>query len=141
MKSTRKFAINHTAATMLRQTQQPCGCLTSQRSVTKSKSGQKLVKLGSFCRVLGNLETICFRDAINRHLITTIHRAFLRIANAYISFGSRPHTRLASLRGTKQSRKEAPTLDCFVVPPCNDAKRRSVKRLKRRHKNNGDTPK
>ena len=32
-------------------------------------------------------------------------------------------TRFASLRGTKQSRQEALTLDCFVVPPRNDAKR------------------
>ena len=31
-----------------------------------------------------------------------------------------------SLRGTKQSRKQAEPLDCFVVPPRNDAKRRKL---------------
>ena len=31
-----------------------------------------------------------------------------------------------SLRGTKQSRKQAEPLDCFVVPPRNDAKRRQL---------------
>ncbi|MCR5658150.1 MAG: hypothetical protein K6G25_02355 [Bacteroidales bacterium] len=31
-----------------------------------------------------------------------------------------------SLRGTKQSRKQAEPLDCFIVPPRNDAKRRKL---------------
>ena len=31
-----------------------------------------------------------------------------------------------SLRGTKQSRKQVDSLDCFVVPPRNDAKRRKL---------------
>jgi len=32
-------------------------------------------------------------------------------------------TRFASLRGTKQSRQQFFFMDCFVVPPRNDAKR------------------
>ena len=34
-----------------------------------------------------------------------------------------------SLRGTKQSRKQVDSLDCFVVPPRNDAKRRKLSPL------------
>ncbi len=34
--------------------------------------------------------------------------------------------RFTSLRGTKQSRQKAYSLDCFVVPPRNDAKRRKT---------------
>jgi len=35
-------------------------------------------------------------------------------------------TSVPSLRGTKQSRKQVEPLDCFVVPPRNDAKRRKL---------------
>jgi len=42
--------------------------------------------------------------------------------------GLRPHTRFASLRGTKQSRHSILGLDCFVVPPRNDAKRQNGRR-------------
>jgi len=34
--------------------------------------------------------------------------------------------------GTKQSRKEATLLDCFVVPPRNDAKRRKREAMQAR---------
>ncbi len=35
-------------------------------------------------------------------------------------------TSVPSLRGTKQSRKQVDPMDCFVVPPRNDAKRRKL---------------